>query len=44
MARRALTEIELRLVGRITDLFLSDMKRAWSNIIELEFEVETRRE
>lgn len=40
MARRALTEIELRLVGRITDLFLHDLKRAWANILPLEFEVE----
>jgi flagellar motor switch protein FliM len=40
MARRALTEIELRLVRRITNLFLNDLKRAWSNIVELQFEVE----
>ncbi len=40
MARRALTEIELRLVGRITDLFLEDLKRAWANIIPLDFAVE----
>ncbi len=40
MARRALTEIELRLVGRITGLFLNDLKRAWANILPLEFEVE----
>ena len=40
MARRALTEIELRLVGRITDLFLHDLKRAWANIVPLEFAVE----
>jgi len=40
MTRRALTEIELRLVGRITDLFLHDLKRAWSNILPLEFAVE----
>lgn len=40
MTRRALTEIELRLVGRITDLFLRDMKRAWANILPIEFEVE----
>ncbi|NLX56399.1 MAG: flagellar motor switch protein FliM [Planctomycetaceae bacterium] len=40
IARRALTEIELRLVRRITDLFLHDLKRAWANILPLEFEVE----
>jgi len=40
VARRALTEIELRLVRRITGLFLHDLKRAWSNILPLEFEVE----
>ena len=40
VARRALTEIELRLVRRITDLFLHDLKRAWANILPLEFEVE----
>ncbi|MHB0957386.1 MAG: flagellar motor switch protein FliM [Pirellulaceae bacterium] len=40
IARRALTEIELRLVRRITGLFLHDLKRAWSNILPLEFEVE----
>jgi flagellar motor switch protein FliM len=40
VARRALTEIELRLVGRITGLFLHDLKRAWTNILPLEFEVE----
>jgi flagellar motor switch protein FliM len=40
VSRRALTEIELRLVGRITDLFLHDMKRAWANILSLEFVVE----
>jgi flagellar motor switch protein FliM len=40
VARRALTEIELRLVRRITGLFLHDLKRAWANIIPLEFEVE----
>ncbi len=32
MARRPLTEIELRLVARITDLFLTDLEMAWANI------------
>jgi flagellar motor switch protein FliM len=40
MARRPVTEIELRLVRRITGLFLQDLKRAWSNVIPLEFEIE----
>lgn len=39
-ARRPLTEIELRLVGRITDLFLSEMKRAWENVLTLDLYVE----
>lgn len=39
-ARRPLTEIELRLVSRITDLFLSEMKRAWENVLELELSVD----
>ncbi len=39
-ARRPLTEIELRLVSRITSLFLSEMKRAWENVLELELTVD----
>lgn len=39
-ARRPLTEIELRLVGRITDLFLAEMRSAWENVLELELEVD----
>ncbi|MEM9186391.1 MAG: flagellar motor switch protein FliM [Planctomycetota bacterium] len=39
-ARRPLTEIELRLVGRITDLFLDEMRSAWENVLELELEVD----
>jgi len=38
-ARRPLTEIELRLVSRITNLFLDELKRAWENVLELNFEV-----
>ena len=38
-ARRPLTEIELRLVGRITDLFLAEMKHAWENVAALDLEV-----
>jgi flagellar motor switch protein FliM len=37
--RRPLTEIELRLVGRITSLFLRDMKHAWENVVSLDLEV-----
>ena len=40
-ARRPLTEIELRLVGRITDLFLAEMQQAWENVVKLEMEVAT---
>jgi len=38
-ARRPLTEIELRLVGRITKLFLAELHHAWENVIELDLEV-----
>ena len=37
--RRPLTEIELRLVSRITDLFLSELRSAWENVIPLNLEV-----
>ncbi len=40
LARRPLTDIELRLVKRITDLFLVELKHAWSNVLELTLEVE----
>jgi flagellar motor switch protein FliM len=33
--RRPLTEIELRLVARITNLFLTELKHAWENVLEL---------
>ena len=39
-ARRPLTEIELRLVSRITDLFLKEMHNAWENVVELDLSVE----
>ncbi len=39
VARRPLTEIELRLVGRITGLFLEEMRRAWENVAKLELSV-----
>ncbi len=40
LARRPLTEIELRLVSRITGLFLDELKRAWENVLELDLAVE----
>jgi flagellar motor switch protein FliM len=39
-ARRPLTEIELRLVDRITKVFLEELKRAWQNILVLDPAVE----
>ncbi len=39
LARRPLTEIELRLVRRITDLFLEELHRAWENVLNLELAV-----
>jgi flagellar motor switch protein FliM len=40
IARRPLTEIELRLVTRITNLFLEQLKHAWENVLELKLWVE----
>ena len=37
--RRPLTEIEQRLVLRVTKMFLGELKHAWENVIDLEFEV-----
>jgi flagellar motor switch protein FliM len=39
-ARRPLTEIELRLVARITGLFLKEMQHAWENVLKLELAVD----
>lgn len=39
LARRPLTEIELRLVSRITNLFLLELKHAWENVLELDLGV-----
>ena len=39
-ARRPLTEIELRLVSRITGLFLKEMQHAWENVLQLELSVD----
>ena len=40
LARRPLTEIELRLVSRITDLFLEEMRHAWENVLPLTLSVD----
>jgi flagellar motor switch protein FliM len=40
VARRPLTEIELRLVARITALFLQELRRAWENVLSLDLAVE----
>jgi flagellar motor switch protein FliM len=37
--RRPLTEIELRIVLRVTKMFLQELKHAWENVMDLEFEV-----
>jgi flagellar motor switch protein FliM len=39
-ARRPLTEIELRLVSRITDLFCKEMKQAWENVLVLDLSID----
>jgi flagellar motor switch protein FliM len=39
LARRPLTEIELRLVSRITGLFLQELRHAWENVLDLKIEV-----
>jgi len=39
--RRPLTEIENRLIGRIVDIFLNQLKESWENIMELDLEVES---
>src|SRR3989304_713853 len=39
LARRPLTEIELRLVSRITGLFLQELRHAWENVLDLKLEV-----
>ena len=40
VARRPLTEIELRLVSRITKLFLRELAHAWENVLPLTLAVE----
>jgi len=39
LARRPLTEIELRLVKRITDLFLEELAEAWEHVLKLDLQV-----
>ncbi len=39
-ARRPLTEIELRLVARITALVMIELRKAWENVLNLELSVE----
>lgn len=39
LARRPLTDIELRIVSRITGLFLGELHDAWENVLELDLEV-----
>lgn len=39
LARRPLTEIELRLVTRITTLFLEELHKAWENVLDLNLSV-----
>jgi len=39
IARRPLTEIELRLVSRITNLFLKELTHAWENVLPLDLQV-----
>lgn len=39
ITRRPLSEIERRLVGRITTLFLDELKKAWENVLPLDLEV-----
>lgn len=40
VARRPLTEIELRLVAKITNLFLEELHRAWENVVDLTLAVD----
>ena len=40
VSRRPLTEIELRLVGRITGLFTQELRHAWENVLPIKFFVE----
>jgi len=37
--KRPLTEIELRLVSRITDLAITSLRTVWSNLMDIDFKV-----
>jgi len=39
-ARRPLTEIELRLVSRITNLFLNEMQHAWEHVLKMKLSLD----
>lgn len=39
-SRRPLTEIELRLVSRVTDRFLEELGNAWENVLHLDLAVD----
>jgi flagellar motor switch protein FliM len=38
--RRPLTEIELRLVSRVINLFFAEMKHAWHNVLEMDLSLD----
>ena len=38
-ARRPLTNIEWKLIQRIIDAFLEELKKTWSDIIDLEYSI-----
>lgn len=40
VTRRPLTEIELRLVSRITKIFLVELQSSWENVLKLDLSVE----
>lgn len=40
IARRPLTEIELRLMSRITQLFLNELRHSWENVLPLKLSVD----
>lgn len=40
VARRPLTEIEHLIIRRVTNLFISELAKAWSDIVPLELEIE----
>lgn len=40
ISRRPLTEIELRLVARLSTIFLRELKKSWQNVVDLDLAVE----